>query len=338
MKKNSSKFFIFIIVALIIAFSYSCSRNNSSYKFPKNKNIKIALVLAGPLSDSSWNDAAYRGLKRFQGDYKADIAVVEKVGLSDATTVFSKLAEREFNLIIGHAYEYGFILKKIARKYPKTFFCSIGGEVDQQPNLCSFKFKDEQYGYLIGLVAGLNTTTNKVGIVVGKKMPSVERTIIGMRKGLQAVNPKADLVVSYINTWNDISKGKEAGIAQINTGVDIITHLADISGIGVIKAAEEADISVIGAITDQHDFAPSTVITSGIEDASQLIYLVCENYFEKSLKPQIYSFGLKDQVIDLTPSYGNIDPGIETKINRLKDQLTNLEIAHDEMQNSTRKN
>ncbi len=323
------KVFIYLLVSVIVVCGLSCSKHDIGYKFNKKKKIKVALVLNGPVTDSSLNSAAYDGLKRFQSDYKAEIAVVEKVTLADASDVFSELARREYSLILGLGYEYGFILEKVASKYPKTFFCSVSGEVNEAPNLCSFKFKDDQYGYLIGLVAGLNTSTNKVGIVVGKQTPSVEKTIIGMRKGLKSVNPKADLVVSYINTWDDITKGKEAGVAQINTGVDVITHLAGISGIGVIKAAEEADISVIGAITDQHDLAPSTVITSGIEDASQLVYLACEHYFDQSLLPIVYSFGLKDQVIDLTPSYGNIDPTTETKINRLKDELARLEAAHE---------
>ncbi len=333
----AKKFIIFFLLGLVVAFSFSCGNQKQSYKFLNKKKIKIALVLTGSVSDSSWNEAAYKGLKRFQSNHKVDIAVVEKVSLADSKEIFSELADRKFDLVIGHGYEYGFILEKIARKYPETFFCCIDGDVSKEPNLCSFKFKDEQYGYLIGLVAGLNTSTNKIGIIVGNKLPSVERTIIGMRKGLKSVNPKADLVVSYINTLNDITKGREAGITQINTGVDVITHLADVSGIGVIKAAEEADISVIGAITDQHDLAPSTVITSGIKDGSQLLYLACEDYWEQTLEPRIYSFGLKNQVIELTPSYGNIDPATETKINRLKDQLVDLETIQEEMLENARK-
>ena len=326
---------IFLLIFIFLLNNTSCSSIKKVYKF-NTKDVKIALVLSGPVNDSSWNKAAYSGLKRFEQDYHAEIAVVEKVSLADAKKVFSKLAERGFNLIIAHGYEYGSSLKKIAKFYHDPFFCVIGGEVIQEPNLCSFNFKDEQYGYLIGVAAGLNTATNKTGIVVGKKIPSIERTIIGMRSGLRSVNPKADLIVSYINTFEDINKGREAAIDQINSGVDVISHLADTSGIGVIKAAEETDISAIGAIVDQHDLAPSTVITSGIQDASQLIYLVCEYYVEKLLEPKIFRFGLKHQVIDLTPSYGNIDPTTETRINRIKSQLADQEIAQ-EQEETTKK-
>lgn len=317
------KLFTFFLLILIVLSSVSCL-NQKNGLFGK-KELKVALILSGPINDTSWNSAAYNGLKRFKEDYKAKIAVVEKVTPEDARDIASELAERKFDLIIGHGYEYAPILKSIAKKFPETFFCVISGEVSQEPNLCSFNFKDEQYGYLIGLAAGLNTATNKVGIVVGKKIPSIERAILGMRKGLKKVNPKVDLVVSYIDTWNSIEKGREAGTAQIDLGVDVITHLADASGIGVIKAAEDAEISAIGAISDQHDLAPSTVITSGIEDVSHLIYSACEYLAENSLQPRIYRFGLKDQVIDLAPSYGNIDPGVESKIDRIKDELVELE-------------
>lgn len=330
------KYFTFFLLFLIVCTNFSCSFDKVTYKFKKT-NIKVALVLPGPANDPFWNKATYDGLKRFTKDYHVNILVVEKVSLADANDVFSELGERKTDLVIGNGYGYGYILKRIAKKYPDTFFCTIGGEVSQEPNLCSFGFKDEQYGFLVGSIAGLNTTTNKVGIVVGEKLPSIERIILGMREGLKSVNPKADLVVSYINSWNDISKGREAALTQINTGVDVITHIADVGGIGVIKAAEEADISAIGAITDQHDLAPGAVITSSIEDASQLVYLVCEYYVERGLKPKAYHFGLKDQVIDLAPSYGNIDPTIETRINRIRDQLTDLEAAQEEEQKTRRK-
>lgn len=323
------KFFLLLLTSIVL-FSSSCARNNRGYKFPDKKIIKIALVLPGSISDSSWNSGSYNGLKRFENDYKAEIAVVEKVSKEEAEKVFPKLAEKEFDLIIGHSYEYSTLLKKLAPLFPKTFFCITGGEISKIPNLCSVNFKNEQYGYLIGVVAGLNTSTNKIGIVVGEKIPSVEKIIVGLRKGLKSVNPKADLIVSYIDNWDDIAKGREAAIEQINTGVDIITHFADIGGIGVIKAAEEADISAIGALSDQHELAPTTVISSGIQDLSQLIFLICEHYYDHSLEPIAYYYGLKDQVIDITPGYGNIDPTTETRINRIKAKLVEMETSKKE--------
>ena len=326
MKITPKKIFIILLLFSFACTAFSCSAWKKAYKFKFNtKDIKIALVLPEPASDSSWSSLTYNGLKRFQTDYQVEIAVVENVKLNESRKIFSSLADREFNLILASGYQYGKILKKVARMYPDTFFCILDGGVSQEPNLCSFNFIDEQYGYLVGVIAGLNTSTNKAGIVIGRKSPSTERIIIGLRKGLKSVNPKADLVVSYINEKDDIAKGREAGISQINAGVDVITHLADNSGIGVIKAAEEADVSAIGAVTDQHDLAPTTIITSGILDVSQLVYLACESYIEQILQSKVYRFGLKSQVIDLAPTYGNVDPTTETRINRIKSKIAELE-------------
>lgn len=332
---KSKSVYLFTLILLLIV-STSCSLGRK-FKF-NTKNLKIALIVSGNINDSSWNKAAYQGLKRFQNDHKnIEISVVERVTIEESEDVLINLAKRKYNLILAHGYNYTETVVDIAENYKSTFFCVVGGNISQEPNLCSFNFKDEQYGYLVGVVAGLNTVTNKVGIVVGNKLPSVERTIIGIRKGLKTVNPKADLVVSYINSWTDVTKARQAAINQINTGVDIITHLADSAGSGVIKAAQESDISAIGAIIDQHDIAPSAVISSGIQDASQLIYLVCEKYLEKSLKPEIYRYGLKDQVVDLASSYGNIDPTISTRINKYKNFLIDLEIKQEEHNINQRK-
>lgn len=320
--KKFSTLFLLITVGVFLT---SCSDGISNYKFFNKEHIKVALVLPQSISNSPTCREAYNGLKRIKQDYKAEIGVVEKVNQSEARKVFIALAKKKFDLIITLDYKQGQIMKQLARMYPETFFCIVNGSTSQSPNLCSFNFKDEQYGYLIGAVAGLNTSTNKAGIVIQGKSPSTRKIVLGMRRGLQSINPKADLLVSYIKKSNDISAGKEAALVQINSGVDVIAHHADISGIGVIKAAEEADILAIGSVEDQHDLAPNIVITSGIKDISQLVYLACEKYIEKKLEPINYYFGLKDQVIDLAPSYGNVDPTTEAKINQIKTKLTDLE-------------
>lgn len=322
-------FFLSLIVCVFVGLNVSCVFK-PVYRF-NSKNPKIALVVSGALNDSTWNQSAYEGLKRFKGDHKnITITVVERVDNDSAQEVLESLAKNKYDLVLAHGYNFSQIAKEVAQKNYSTFYCVIGGSVNAPPNLCSFNFKDDQYGYLLGIVAGLNTATNKVGIVVGKKLPSIERTIIGLRKGLKTVNPKADLVVSYIDTWSDTVKSRQAAINQINTGVDVITHLADTAGVGVIKAAEEADISAIGSIIDQHDIAPTTVIGSVIQDASQLAFLACEKYVEKTLTPLVYRFGLKDQVIDLSPTYGNIDPNTESRINKYKNYLLNIEVKQEE--------
>ena len=159
-----------ILFFLLIISLTSCQPNKKGFVY-NLKDPKIALVLSGPVNDSSWNIAAYQGIKRFQSDHKTiDISIVEKVSPSDSYAVFNQLAKKGYSLVIGHGFRYSNIIKNVARNNPQTFFALVGGELAQEPNLCSFNFKDVQYGYLLGIVAGLNTSTNKVGIVVGKKL------------------------------------------------------------------------------------------------------------------------------------------------------------------------
>ena len=337
MKFSLKTLFLFLSSLLIIFLATSCLKSKNKFSF-NSTNPKIVLVLPGSITESLWNSSAFDGLKRIKSDYKnVEIAAVENVSTKESKAIFHALAKQNYDLVIAYGYQYGAVLKKIAPKCPNTFFCVVDGDIFQGQNLSSFTFKDEQFGYLLGVIAGLNTATNKVGIVISRKIPSVERAIIGMREGLRSVNPKADLVISYTKEQNSIPICREAAVDQINTGVDVVTHIVDIGGIGVIKAAEESDISAIGTVTDQHSFGPTTVLASVILDISQIVYLVSELYLDKSLEPAIYRFGLKHELIDITPSQGNIDPTTENTIQGIKKQLAEMESKEEDKGNKKKK-
>ena len=85
--------------------------------------------------------------------------------------------------------------------------------------------------------------------------------------------------------------GKEAGLAQINSGADSLFHVADTSGHGVIEAAKERGLFAFGAVSDQNALAPDTVLTHllDIDKAfDQIVRTVVENRFEgKIYKPRL---------------------------------------------------
>ena len=48
--------------------------------------------------------------------------------------------------------------------------------------------------------------------------------------GAKSVNPKSDVLVSYIGNWEDASAGKEQALAQLARGADVIFQDADAAG------------------------------------------------------------------------------------------------------------
>ena len=49
-------------------------------------------------------------------------------------------------------------------------------------------------------------------------------------------------------------------MSQINKGADLLLHVADTSGHGVIQAAKEKGVYAFGAVSDQNILAPNTVL------------------------------------------------------------------------------
>ena len=80
--------------------------------------------------------------------------------------------------------------------------------------------------------------------------------------GAKEVNPDVKSKVTFIGSFFDPPKAKEAAIAQIDAGVDVIYA----ERFGVIEAAQEKKIFAISNMSDQSSLAPDTVITGPVWD------------------------------------------------------------------------
>ena len=84
---------------------------------------------------------------------------------------------------------------------------------------------------------------------------------------------------SFIGSFFDPPKAKEAAIAQIEAGVDVIYA----ERFGVVEAAKERGIAAIGNMSDQTGLGPDTVVTSVVWDmwptVKQVVSLVKAGVF-----------------------------------------------------------
>jgi basic membrane lipoprotein Med (substrate-binding protein (PBP1-ABC) superfamily) len=78
--------------------------------------------------------------------------------------------------------------------------------------------------------------------------------------GAKAQNPDAVVLVSFINSWFDPAAAKEAALAMIDNGADVLYA----ERFGVIDAAAEKGLFAFGNMSDQNELAPDYVVTSAI--------------------------------------------------------------------------
>jgi basic membrane lipoprotein Med (substrate-binding protein (PBP1-ABC) superfamily) len=173
--------------------------------------------------------------------------------------VLREVTEQEApDIIFGDDLGNEVAVRSVAADYPHIafVFCSGGGPAD--PNFRVFDNWIHAPAYHAGMLAGGLTQSGVVGVVGGIPVPEVNRITNAFIAGAQATNPEVEAKVSFINSWFDPAAAKEAALAQIDAGADVLYA----ERFGVIEAAQENGLVAVGNMSDQSELAPDTVVTS----------------------------------------------------------------------------
>jgi basic membrane lipoprotein Med (substrate-binding protein (PBP1-ABC) superfamily) len=112
------------------------------------------------------------------------------------------------------------------------------------------------------------------------------------------VNPKIQSRQIYLNSFDDAAAGREAALALIEAGADMLHHNADAAALGLFQAAKERPgIYVFGANLDQSPLAPNHVLGSAVIDLPHAFLLVASEVRSGKFKPHVEAFGLKSGVV-----------------------------------------
>ncbi|HHY94199.1 MAG TPA: BMP family ABC transporter substrate-binding protein [Firmicutes bacterium] len=248
-----------------------------------NKPTKVALLLPGPFADGGWNTLAYRGIEALAKDPQ-DFAAsyTENVKQADIQSVTAGYCEEGYDLIIGHGFEFGTAYMDLAPKYPNVKFFVTGQApqgVEIPPNLMFFWVGGEGE-YVNGALAALLSKTHKVGFVGGGDNPTQRGWANAFKQGAEETVPGTQVMIMITGDYNDASRGREAAVTMMNNGADVITHAADVTGLGVIAAVAETKNVAIGCYSDQIMMAHDRMATSLTEDLAWVVQEVAKSVRE----------------------------------------------------------
>ena len=250
---------------------------------------KIGLVTdVGGLNDKSFNSLADKGRKEAMAQLLVESQVIESKQQSDYVPNLTKFAQEKYDLIIA----VGFLMQnatwKVAKQFPNVKFAIVdgapqddAGKTEQLPNVANLFFKEQEAGYLVGVIAATMAkdkvgaaTNNTVCAMGGLPIPPVDHFIAGFQDAVKAVSPTTKVLVGYSQDFVDQQKGKEVGLNHASQGCDIFFQVAGGSGLGYIAAAKEKGKYAIGVDADQADVAPGVVITSALKKVDKAVFNV----------------------------------------------------------------
>jgi basic membrane protein A and related proteins len=279
--------------------------------------VKAAMVTdIGGLGDKSFNDLSASGLDRAKADLGVETKVLESKAPTDYESNLTQLASAGYNPIFAVGFLMTDTVTKVSTSTPDVVYGGIDEFFDPTiPNVVGLNFKEQEAGYLAGVLAGMLTTQTKVdsrinskpilGFVGGMEIPPVQRYAIGFEAGAKKANPNIVVKKIYTGTFTDQQKGNEAAKALIGQGADIVFAAAGQTGLGSAKACKDNKALFIGVDADQFLTIPGigdTIITSAVKRVDNAVYDTIKKAVDGTLKGgENAEYGIKEDGVGLAP-------------------------------------
>lgn len=253
---------VFAVLALLVVGLLPASAQDT---------LSVFGAFATPIEEP-WDGVIHAALTKAQEDGLITYEWQDDIGYSgDMEVVLREVAEdSQPAIIVGDAFGNEEAVRRVAKDYPDIAFVFGSGLGPSEPNLSVFDNWIHEPAYLSGLLAGSLSESGKIGVVGGYPVPEVNRIVNAFIQGAQEANPDAEVLVTFLNSWFDPAAAKEAALAQVDAGADILFA----ERFGVIEAAQEKGLLAFGNMSDQNELAPETVVSGPVWDMNPTIQYI----------------------------------------------------------------
>jgi len=262
---------------------------------PTEAPMRVALILPGRADDQSWNQAAAAAMNwaKDNAGFPVELTVVEQVyNVADIEPALRDYAQQGYDLVIGHGFQFQEPIIKVAGDFPDVHF-ALGTGFKLAPNVGVYDVKLEQGAYLMGILAGMMTKSNVIGVTGGVDVSEIHRGHVAFTMAAEKVDPSAKVINTFIGDFNDLTKAKEAALNQVSAGADILWQSGDGVGIAVMGACAEKNVLCMGNNFDQNPLAPKNSLASVVYNWGPL-------YVQMMQEIKSGTFGNKQYWIDFS--------------------------------------
>lgn len=288
----------------------------------------------GGKGDKSFNDAGIAGLDKIKAEYGLDYDLIETLNPDQIQQNLETIVSKdEFAVTVG--FKMMDAVKNVATANPEKKFLLVDAVVEL-PNVKNVLFKEHEGSFLLGVIAGMMTETNKVGFIGGMEGDVIGRFESGFAAGVMSVNPEAGKLlvpqgeaqhgefVTYAASFSDATKGKEIALDMYNRGADVVYHAAGGVGLGLFDAAQEAGKYAMGVDSDQALIIPDkadVILVSMMKGVDVAVYDAVKSYIDDTFEGGTENLGLAEDAVGLSDTIHPdlaAKPEILTKVDEYK--------------------
>ncbi|CCQ98102.1 CD4+ T-cell-stimulating antigen [[Clostridium] ultunense Esp] len=299
----------------------------------QKKTFKVGMVTdVGGVNDNSFNQSAWEGLQQFAKDTGAEVKYAQSTSDTDYIPNLNDFVKNGYDLTWGIGYLMADHVKQVAEQNPNAKLAIIDGVVEGPQNVESVTFSENEGSFLVGVVAGLMTKTNKIGFVGGMEIPVIKRFEAGFKAGVAAVNPKAEVIINYTGAFDKPDEGKAAAASIYDAGADIIFHASGKTGDGVFGEANDRlkngkQVWVIGVDRDQRDLGPDITLTSMMKRVDVAVQTISKATMDGNFKGGVTTLGLKDNAVGLPADNPHVPKEVLDKVAEYQQKIIKGEIT-----------
>ena len=271
------------------------------------ENIKVGVLhISDPAEGSGYSythDIGIQGMQENLG--LSDSQIVRKLNIDDGDAKAVEKALQECvdegcNVIFTTSWGYMKPTADMAEKYPDVYFSHGTGYMSNGKNFNNYFGRIYQARYLSGIVAGMNTKTNKIGYVAAQDSTNSEVTggIDAFALGVYSVNPDAVIHVKVTNSWYEPAEEKAATEKLLAMGCDVMSQHCDTPYPQTL--AQEKGVYGIGYNSDMSKETPKSCLCSVIWNWSAYYTSAVKSIIDGTWDGSNYYGGMSEGLVEIT--------------------------------------
>ena len=292
------------------------------------EDIKVGILhISDPAEGSGYaytHDLGIQGMQENLG--LSDEQIVRKLNVDDGdpeaiTTAIQECIDEGCNIIFTTSWGYMEPTAEMAEKYPDIYFSHGTGYMSNGSNFNNYFGRIYQARYLSGIVAGMNTTTDKIGYVAAQDSSNSEVTggIDAFAMGVYSVNPDAVIYVKVTNSWYDPDAEKAASEELLGMGCDVMAQHCDTPYPQTL--AQEKGVYGIGYNSDMSKETPDSCLCSVIWNWSAYYTSAVQSVIDGTWDGSNYYGGMAEGLVDITNLADFSSEGTQEKVDEATAQI-----------------
>ncbi|MCD8503665.1 MAG: BMP family ABC transporter substrate-binding protein [Burkholderiaceae bacterium] len=283
--------------------------------------LKVGFVYVSPIGDAGWtyqHDLGRKQMEQALGD-KVTTSFVESVPEgADAERVIREMAASGHDLIFATSFGYMNYVDRVSKQFPNVKFMHATG-YKSGPNFHNYNARFYEGRYLTGVIAGEMSKSNVLGYIAAFPIPEVLQGINAFTLGAQSVNPNIEVRVIWVNSWYDPGKEREAALALIAQGADVITHHTDSTA--AVQAAQEKGVYAVAYHSDMSKYGKDAHLTATTHHWGDYYTRAAQKALNENGMVESIWGGIKDGFIDIAPINPVVPQATQDKVAQLKQQI-----------------